>query len=319
MHWHDFRKEGFLEDYPKDVMCEGSEAFDHVTKDPAAADSDSDSACVSDCAEACLDDEEEPLGSLDSMEKYLAAGEHSACVASDVTPISAASASSTDVTPIPAAASASESPEGSSGKSAKEVLLDEAIEKALAAARAGLAAVRSSGGDTVAEELLLDRIEQLEKRQASSRNPVALHLKEKQQQRWDQIAQEKKEREQRSHEIALGKLEIKKQAEQNLQLKLAGSLDKAKAKEAELELKKQKDALKEKAKQEVLLNKELQVKLAAHTCRQLKRRWQDHDGAWESVGEHAIHLADKGTKLKAIGIRGAPIVCQMHRLCLPKR
>ena len=55
----------------------------------------------------------------------------------------------------------------------KNSMFGEASAQLLAATRAGLQAVRASGGDKVAEELLLQRIEQLERKKSASVNPGA--------------------------------------------------------------------------------------------------------------------------------------------------
>ena len=85
-------------------------------------------------------------------------------------------------------------------------------------------------------------------------------------------------------------------------------------KEAELKNKHDKDALKQKALDAARLNKERQLKLAAHAARALSGLW--HSGSegkvWDRVGKHAMDKADKGTKLKAVG-KTCPFFFEMDR------
>ena len=206
-HWHQFRKEGFLESYPKDPNMEGTEAFQWEIDHNADDDDDKDSAsdCISNPDALAIDADgyDDTLDSLETMQTYL---DKTQDVATSHLPTSAAlSVISTppvlDVssaqqavekqpaTPVvpetthalqqsaPPPADFGDDVEGEAPaelassdqmEAAKKTLFNPETQRALDAIKSSLATLRANGGDKTTEELLLSRVDSLENRKTAA-------------------------------------------------------------------------------------------------------------------------------------------------------
>ena len=173
---------------------------------------------VTDVDEPDLPHKDEPLGSIKQMEAFIAATDEfsnesapSAAVNADVAvpdfvesisgsaaaapveaaPVEAAPGEAAPVEAAPAAAAPVEAapsalPPGVEFARASKSFFDEKAAAMLAANRAAVEALKANGGDRAAEELLLHRISELEKRRFKSTSPGA-HNTNKQQTKTEQI------------------------------------------------------------------------------------------------------------------------------------
>ncbi len=201
-HWHDVWKLGLVKPYPGRVEIEGMEAFswevgEHEGVDAAEEDENEEEA-VTDVDAPDLPDKDEPLGSIEQMEAFIAAtgdfpneSASSAAAAAPVeaAPVEAAPVEAAPVEAAPVAAAPVEAapvapveaaPPGGEFARASTSFFDEKAKAMLAANRAAVEALRANGGDRAAEEMLLVRISELEKRRVKSTSPGA-HNTNKQQ------------------------------------------------------------------------------------------------------------------------------------------